>query len=598
MSKRILSVVLAMLMLIPLVFSFISCENERTEEEIINDIVNSGTTALTLSVWMPTKSDTESAEFKDRLTAVENAINEILRDKNLSTEIEFTAISNEEYEEKLTDHLAEIESKVAAKKGVLPSNVSQAYVNKAIKIPYGDSYMYELAYPAVLETQIDLFMIRSYDEYKKLAQSQNLYSLDSYISKLGGRYADIHKMISPAIFSQYAVDGSIYAIPNNHQYTNAHYQYVLINKEAYAAVEGIDIDEIKDILSCEALINAIGANTESGFVPFVAGIKDAPGIMNFDNSGLIGSTMENPAPSSIFDIEEYTKYVEMYKKLSDSSYVKESLADGEKAAVSFFYGTNEEVKAYEEEYYILETEKPVAYNEDIFSSMFAVSKYSANYDRAMKVLYLLQTDSKIVTLLQYGIEEEDYTIEINDDGEEFIKISDKTVYNMSGLNIGNSYQTYKNDGSTIDAWNDVKESNYDLKVYPYQDFLNNFNNDATDEEKAQLSDLVTKVNELAVNVNSNIDAMSYEEYVSFLELLKYDIENTNKSIEEKQKELDDLKTAETPDTEKIAVLEDEIARLTDEKTAYESNSTVVIINSSEEYKALISLYTDLFDKYN
>ena len=39
MSKRILSIVLAMLMLLPLVFSFTSCERERTEEEIINDIV-------------------------------------------------------------------------------------------------------------------------------------------------------------------------------------------------------------------------------------------------------------------------------------------------------------------------------------------------------------------------------------------------------------------------------------------------------------------------------------------------------------------------------------------------------------------------------
>lgn len=598
MSKRILSIILAMLMLFPLVLSFTSCEKERTEEEIINDIVNSGTIALTLSVWMPTKSNTESAEFKDRLTAVENAINEILRDKNLSTEIEFTAISNEEYEKKLSEHLAEIESKVAAKKGVLPSNISQAYVNKAIKIPYGDSYMYELAYPSVLETQIDLFMIRSYDEYKALAQAQNLYSLDSYISKLGGRYADIHKMISPAIFSQYAVNGSTYAIPNNHQFTDAKYQYMLINKDAYATVNGIEISDVKDVLSCEAFINAIGANTESGFIPFVATLGDAPGILNFDNSGLVGSTLENPAPSSIFDIESYTKYVEMYKRLSDNSYVKGSLSDGEKAAVSFFYGTNEEIKAYENEYYVVKTEKPVAYNDDIFSSMFAISKYSANYDRAMKILYLLQTDSEIITLLQYGIEDEDYTIEINDDGEEYIKVSDKTAYNMSDLNIGNSYQTYKNDGATMNAWDTVKESNYDLTVYPYRNFLNNFNNSASDEEKTQLEELATQVNELAAKVNSNIDAMSYEEYVSFRELLKYDIEGINKSIADKQKELDELKIVENPDEEKIAILEAEIAQLTEQKNAYEANSTVIMINSSENYKALINLYIELYNKYN
>ena len=598
MSKRILSIVLAMLMLFPLVLSFTSCEKERTEEEIINDIVNSGTTALTLSVWLPTNSDTESAEFKERLTAVTNAINEILRDKNLSTEIEFTAISNDEYEEKLAEHLADIETKVAAKKGVLPSNVSQAYVNKAVKIPYGDSYMYELAYPSVLETQIDLFMIRSYDEYKTLAQAKNLYSLDSYISKLGGRYADIHKMISPAVFSQYAVDGSTYAIPNNHQYTDAQYQYMLINKEAFAAVDGINIEDITDALSCEALINAIGANAESGFVPFVATLNDAPGVMNFDDSGLIGSTLSSPAPSSIFDIEAYTKYVEMYKKLSDASYVKESLSEGEKSAVSFFYGTNDDVKAYEEEYYVIKTEKPVAYDDDIFSSMFAISKYSANYDRAMRILYLLQTDSDIITLLQYGIEDEDYSIEINDDGEEYIKVSEKTAYNMSGLNIGNSYQTFKDNGATMDAWENVKESNYDLTVYPYQDIKSNFENNATDEEKAQLSDLAAKVSELAASINDSINSMSYDEYKSFLELLDFDIEAVNKSIEDKQKELEELNLAEAPDAEKIAALEAEIAQLTERKSVYEANSVAVAIKSSEEYKALVDLYIELYNKYN
>ena len=598
MSKRIISIVLAMLMLIPFVLGLTSCQKERTEEEIINDIVNSGTIALTLSIWVPTESDTESAEFKERLTAVESAINEILRDKNLSTEIELTAVSNEEYEEKLEAHLSEIEKKVEAKKGILPSNISQSYVNKAIKIPYGDSYMYELAYPDVLETQIDLFMIRSYDEYKSLAQAKNLHSLDTYISKLGGTYADIHKMISPAVFAKYAIDGSTYAIPNNHQYTNAQYQYMLIDKSAFNTVENINIDDITDILSCEGFITAIGANSESGYVPFVGSLNDAPGFMSFDASNLIGSTLKNPTPSSIFDIEAYTKYVELYKKLSDNSYVKESLAEGEKAAVSFFYGTNEEIKAYEENYYVVKTEKPVANYEDMFSSMFAISKYSANYARAMKLLYLLQTDREIITLLQYGIEDVDYSIEINDDGEEYIKVSEDTAYNMSGLHIGNSYHTYKNDGSTIDDWNDVKESNYDLSVNPYLDFASNFNANATDEEKSQLDSLVASVTALASEVNALIDSMSYEEYVGFLELLKVEIDTINTSISDLENKLEELKSSEDLDEEKIAECETELAILKEKKSAYEANQAVVMINSSEDYKSLVALYIELYNKYN
>ncbi len=561
MSKRILSLAIAMLMLLPLVFSFVSCEKERTEEEIINDIVNSGTTALTLSVWIPTNSDADSQEFKNRLSAVQDKINEIFRDKNLSTEIEITAVSSAEYEAKLDAHLAEIEARVEAKKGLLPSNVSQGYVNKAVKIPYGDSYMYELAYPKVLDTQIDLFMIRNYDDYKALVQKQNLYALDSYLST-DGRYADIRKMISPAIFSQYVVDKATYAVPNNHQYTNATYQYMLIDKTAFDLVEGIDINSITDFFTCEALINAIGANADSGFVPFVGSLNDAPGVYKFDESNLIGSSVGSPAPSSILDVEVYTKYVELYKKLTDNKFVKEELAEGEKSAVSFFYGTNEEVKAYEEGYYIVKTEKPIANSEEIFSSMFAISKYSANYDRAMRILYLLQTDADIITLLQYGIENVDYTLELDNEGNETIQATDNCVYDMNGLNIGNSYLTYKNYGAMIDEWGIVKESNYDLVVNPYLNFLKNFNANVTDQEKSQLSNLTASVKALAEEVNADINAMSYEAFIALLSAYA-DLATVYPEVAKLEKEISALKEAMKPNQDRLAELENEIAIITE-----------------------------------
>ena len=596
MIKRILSIILVMLMILPMVFSLVSCEKERTEEEIINDIVNSGTTALTLSIWIPTNSDTNSQEFKNQLSKVEDKINEIFRDKNLSTEIEITAISSDEYEENLNNHLESIEEKVAAKKGLLPSNVSQGYVNKAVKVPYGDSYMYELAYPSVLDTQIDLFLIRDYESYKKFAQNDNLYALDSYLSIDGGRYPDIRKMISPAVFAKYTLKNAIYAIPNNHLLTDGLYQYMLIDKNAFDSVEGMDINSVTDIYSCVSFIEAIATNSD--YIPFVGTLNDANGVYMFDDSNLIVGSTNTPAPSSIFDNEEYTKFVSLYKNLSDKSLVKESLGDGEKAAVSFFYGTSEDVKAYEENYYIVKTQKPVSKSEDIFSSMFAISKYSANYDRAMRVLYLLQTDSEIITLLQYGIKGEDYRLEYDSNGEERIVVAKDTPYNMSGINIGNSYMTYKNDGATIDEWDSVKEVNYDIVIDPYLNFEMNFNENATYEEKTLLNTLKTSVNSLASEVISTINAMSYEEYLEFLEILNYDIAAIEKEITDVQAELDEEKAKEEQDAEKIAELETKLAELNSKKDAYYGNDVVVKINSSTDLKDLIALYTDLYSKYN
>ena len=132
--------------------------------------------------------------------------------------------------------------------------------------------------------------------------------------------------------------------------------------------------------------------------------------------------------------------------------------------------------------------------------------------------------------ISLSIEDEDYVLEYDENGDEIIRVSKDTVYDMSGLNIGNSYMTYKNDGAKIDEWNNVKESNYDLVVYPYLSFLNNFNNNATEDEKSQLETLRNSVIALSTEVSSIINGMTSEEYLSFLELLKYDIKNIEEEI--------------------------------------------------------------------
>ncbi len=600
MSKRIFSIVLAMLLLVPFVLTFASCNKERTEEEIINDIINSGTIALTLSVWVPTNSDTESEDFQKRLIAVEDSINEILRDKNYSTKIKLTAVSSDEYEEKLKAHIADIEKKVENKNGILPSNISQGYVNEAEKIIYGDSYIYELAYPDVHDTQIDIFMIRNYEDYVTYAQSTDskgraqIYNLFSYISKLGGTYSDIHRMIVPEVLEQYILGTeSIYAIPNNHLFAKDYYQYILINKNAFDNAESdVEIDSITDIFACEAFINAIGANAESGYVPFVGSLNDAPNIFNLDTSNMVGGSNKNPTPSSIFDMEEYNKYVELYKKLNDNGYVKESLAEGEEAAVSFFYGSSIEAKEYADEYYLIKSEMPVA-AEESFSSMFAISKYSANYDRAMSILYLLLTNSEIITLLQYGIEDEDYTIEINENDEEVIKVSEDTSYDMSNLNLGNSYHTYIGDGAAIDDWDYVKEINYDVVSNPYMSFNSNFEKNATKEEKDKLAELKAAVNAIASEVNVLIKTMTLEEYKEFLKLHAIDIAEINEKIAEAEENL----TTET-DEAKLAQIQTELNSLKATKAEYEGNEAINKLFATDDYKNLIELYNELYTKYN
>ena len=46
------------------------------------------------------------------------------------------------------------------------------------------------------------------------------------------------------------------------------------------------------------------------------------------------------------------------------------------------------------------------------------------------------------------------------------------------------------------------------------------------------------------------------------------------------------------------VCETELTILKEKKSAYETNQAVVMINSSEDYKSLVALYIELYNKYN
>jgi hypothetical protein len=232
---------------------------------------------------------------------------------------------------------------------------------------------------------------------------------------------------------------------------------------------------------------------------------------------------------------------------------------------------------------------PIARENTLFESGFAISKYSANYDRAMKVLYLLETDAEIITLLQYGIEGEDYKIEFDDKtSEETFVISNDTKYDMSSIYFGNGYMTYKENNTNIDidGWTEVKEINYDTIVSPYIGFLYNYTQNATDEEKEQLAALKTAVATLTAEVYTEIIAMNAEEYAEFVELYNVDIEDVTKQIE---------KLAEN---ENASEPSDEYAELLALKAKYEANETVVKIKSSEDYAKLIALYETLTKNYN
>lgn len=516
MKKRLLCLAIAMLLVLPMILA--SCSDVRSDEEIIASILGGedAATAYTLSIWIPTESNTNDSEFKERVKAVEDAINEILVEKNYTTQIKIEAINDSEYEKKLNDRFLQMGNKVgqAYTDGLNYKNeIDYYYPDENNK----EDFIYKLKYPDVLDYQLDLFLIRGYENYMSYYEKNYISDKTDGFIKSGKTFSNISKLIRPSILEQMKINGKIYAVPNNHLYADE-YQYIAVNKNLFDSL-GLDSSNLTDLYACESFITAVGeklANGElSNVVPFVGSLNDAPNSKIYDEDSLIGAGFTDGNISNIFTSKDYTDYVAFFKRLSEKGYVGN---DPTNAAVQFLYGTSDDIEStYSNDYYLIKSRGPIGTSDDIFESMFAISTYSIEYERAMKFLYLLQSDVKVRTLLQYGIEGEDYTIVFDEEKKEnVIKVSDKTPYKMNILYTGNNYYTYPENGSMSD-WEDVKDINKDLIVDPFicfDEILNSDKVSATEKELLEKNKLAVVA---LINTYINeINGMTSEEFDKFI----------------------------------------------------------------------------------
>jgi putative aldouronate transport system substrate-binding protein len=189
-----------------------------------------------------------------------------------------------------------------------------------------------------------------------------------------------------------------------------------------------------------------------------------------------------------------------------------TVASNSEVAVSYFTGTKADAAAKESDYYMIQVAAPEITAEQVFSSVFAVTDYSANYARAKELVFTLQTDEEIRTLLQYGIKGEDY--EINDGVLEMIKDNDdEYAYKMNPLYTGNGYITYAGEGIPMSYWEDVKAVNYVAKTNPYIGMETFFNKYA---DKADTLANVNALKALSDSVKAKITEMDAEEFEEFI----------------------------------------------------------------------------------
>ena len=132
--------------------------------------------------------------------------------------------------------------------------------------------------------------------------------------------------------------------------------------------------------------------------------------------------------------------------------------------------------------YVVKVAEPTGTAEEACQAMYAVSAYSVSVQRSMEVVNLLTTDTDVVNLLAYGVDEVNYVF---DEANSIINLTDlkpgdENYYRMNPDYAGNQYKRYpssESDASELataaDNWAAGKAQNLSTIELPYANFVVN-----------------------------------------------------------------------------------------------------------------------------
>ena len=109
MSKKLLSLILCLAMLVLPVLTACGNKDKNKEEDVADAATDIVRNPMTLSLWLPTSEETTAESIKQ----VEAALNILLAAK-YNTKIELNAISEDKYEDQIADKITKIDDEIKA----------------------------------------------------------------------------------------------------------------------------------------------------------------------------------------------------------------------------------------------------------------------------------------------------------------------------------------------------------------------------------------------------------------------------------------------------------------------------------------------------
>jgi putative aldouronate transport system substrate-binding protein len=301
-----------------------------------------------------------------------------------------------------------------------------------------------------------------------------------------------------------SINGKLYAIPTLKEM--AHNWGFLINKKM-ADKYKIDLSTIKKFDDIESALKIIkekeGANGVEAFQTLTG--ESAYRVLDFEKiaddyvPGAIYGDGRDTKVVNDFDTPEAKTLYNTLHKWYLSGYIRKDadtvtdFAPARKAGKVFSTlaslkpGKDKEQSLSDGVNWVqIDLTKPVSTTREMIGAMQAISKTSANPDRALMLLELMNTEPELVNLVNFGIEGTHYTKVAGKDN-----VYDQTQQGKDGYNVGtpwlfaNQFNTFLNKSEDPDKWTKFKEYNSNALVSPILGFT--FNTDPVKTKIAALT---------------------------------------------------------------------------------------------------------------
>ncbi|MBQ7835755.1 MAG: hypothetical protein IJ389_00700 [Clostridia bacterium] len=486
-------------------------------------------TSMTLTLWVPTECEVDEEtgelpeETQDALEEVEAAINKITVSK-YDTAIKLYAIPTDDYEEAVKKQMQDIKDRKekakkeaeerrkaereAAKRGETLPPTEKADKEEG-ENPYDLIVNSSPTHPHVENNQMDIFLVRGYDDYKFYVDNMFVEALDEEIN---GTSKVLKQYIYPDFLEAAKVDGITYAVPNNHMV--GEYTYLLANKEL-ATKYGKTETDLMNIFNNYEFVKSVAENEEGvtpvwgeispDYIQYWSGQGSGQFSVLATNSKAYDPTkkieaLEGVVFKNVMDVQAFYDST-YYQKL----YTENGWISNAESVDNFAYGfvtTTPDVveEMYGDTHYIYAYRVPQGTLDDYCASMFAVSSHTKDKARAMEIITHLNTQTDLRTILQYGVEGTHWKYDEIDDSV-IVKTSD--VYKMNINDTGNVYMTYP-DYNTPMIWDASKKQNLD-SFYPVTYYMTDYVHDGNKE-------IIAEFDKFCAEIKKEIDGMTAAEF--------------------------------------------------------------------------------------